>query len=91
MSSPSADQEMVELVSTLNGFLHRLSESVAVQGRFYAAASHELRTPLQALSGHLGLGLSSPRSSEEYRAILQEAHRQARRLKILVQDLLLLS
>jgi len=91
LATPSADAEMVELVATLNGLLQRLSDTVALQGRFYAAASHELRTPLQALSGHLGLGLSRPRSQEEYLTILQEAHGQSQRLKTLVRDLLLLS
>lgn len=90
LAAPSNDAEVVDLVSTLNGLLGRLAETAESKGRFYAAASHELRTPLQALSGHLELALSRTRSAEEYRAALEEANKQSRRLKSLVQSLLLL-
>jgi two-component system OmpR family sensor kinase len=79
------------LVATLNGLLGRLSETAASKGRFYSAASHELRTPLQALSGHLELSLSKPRTSDEYHAVVDEAYAQTRRLISLVQDLLMLN
>lgn len=91
LNEPSRDAEIVELVATLNGLLARLAETAASKGRFYSAASHELRTPLQALSGHLELALSKPRSAEEYHAVVDEAYLQTRRLISLVQDLLLLN
>lgn len=91
LSSPSEDAEMLELVATLNGLLSRLGDAAVVRGRFYAAASHELRTPLQALSGHLEVALSRERTPDEYRAALQEALAQARRLVSLVRDLLQLN
>lgn len=90
LAAPSNDSEIVELVSTLNAMLARLNETVAIRGRFYAAASHELRTPLQALSGHLDLAASRPRSEEEYRATIKEARTQTSRLINLTRDLLLL-
>src|SRR5579871_975109 len=76
LDAPSQDAEIVELVSTLNGLLVRLSETAAAKGRFHAAASHELRTPLQALSGHLDLALRQPRAAEAYRAVIAEAYAQ---------------
>ncbi|HEX2950536.1 MAG TPA: ATP-binding protein [Armatimonadota bacterium] len=91
LTTPSEDIEMVELVGTLNNLLARLGETVTAKGRFYAAASHELRTPLQALSGHLEVALSRQRPADKYRAALEEAHTQTRRLTILVRDLLLLN
>lgn len=91
LNAPSGDAEMVELVSTLNGLLARLSETAAAKGRFHAAASHELRTPLQALSGHLDLALRKPRTAEAYRAVIAEAYTQTRRLIALTGDLLLLN
>lgn len=91
LKAPSGDLEVVELVGTLNGLLERLTATAAVRERFYAAASHELRTPLQALSGHLELALSRPRSAPEYQAALGEAYGQTRRLIALVQGLLLLN
>ena len=91
LAPSSQDAEIVELVQTLNGLLSRLSEAAAARGRFYAAASHELRTPLQALSGHLELALTRPRSAEAYRDVVEEAQEQTRRLMSLVRDLLLLN
>ena len=90
LNRPSDDIEIVELVATLNGLLHRLSETATAKERFYSAASHELRTPLQALLGHLELALSRERSKEEYQKVVEEAYTQARRLIFLVKGLLLL-
>lgn len=84
LKAPSADQEMRELVETLNGLL-------LARGRFYAAASHELRTPLQGLLGHLELALSRSRSAEYYEQALREVYGQTRRLTDLVRALLTLN
>ena len=89
--APSKDAEVTRLVDTLNGLLERISDDAAAKGRFYAAASHELRTPLQALSGHLELSLTRPRSQIEYQAVVEEANAQAQLLSRLVSDLLQLN
>lgn len=86
----SPDPEVVELVDTLNDLMHRVTNAAESKGRFYAAASHELRTPLQALSGHLELATSRPRTTEEYRAAIDEAKVQTKRLVGLVEGILLL-
>lgn len=91
LTAPSQDTEVIALVTTLNGLLSGLTAMAASKGRFYAAASHELRTPLQALSGHLEVALSRPRTGVEYHAALAEAHLQTRRLTGLVQALLTLN
>ncbi len=91
LASPSEDRELKQLVETFNRFLDRLSQSAEARSRFYASASHELRTPLQALSGHLELALSKPRNEEQYRATLEEARTQTRRLIRLTGDLLALN
>lgn len=91
LEAPSPDAEVVHLVETLNALLARVEQTARAKGRFYAAASHELRTPLQALSGHLEVALSKPRTSEEYRATIAEAQQQTGRLISLVRDLLLLN
>ncbi|MDQ3814383.1 MAG: ATP-binding protein [Armatimonadota bacterium] len=91
LTAPSQDAEVVDLVTTLNDLLARVAAMSASRGRFYAAASHELRTPLQALLGHLEVALSRPRTAAEYRATLEEAHAQTRRLTSLVQALLTLN
>ena len=57
---------------------------------FYAATSHELRTPLQALSGHIDLALSKPRTNDELKRALLEAQKQTQRLTSLTNDILTL-
>lgn len=91
LESPSNDREIQELIGSLNGMLARREGAAGIRGRFYSASSHELRTPLQALSGHLELALSRPRSVEEYRTAVEEAYSQTRRLASIMEDLLLLS
>ena len=91
LEAPTQDVEVTELVTTLNGLLERLADTVSARGRFYAAASHELRTPLQALSGHLELALNRDRDAIEYRAMLEEARVQTKRLITLARDLLFLN
>lgn len=90
LKAPTRDAEVRELVTTLNDLLDRVDAAASERGRFYAAASHELRTPLQALSGHLELAASKPRTEEEYRRAIDEARGQASRLASLVEDILLL-
>lgn len=90
LTAPSEDVEMRELVATLNDFLSRMEQAAEEKAHFYGAASHELRTPLQALSGHLEVALSQPRTAEEYAVALREAHEQSQRLTSLVQSILLL-
>jgi signal transduction histidine kinase len=90
LNAPSADVEIVNLVSTLNGLLTRVADTVAAKGRFHAAASHELRTPLQAMSGHLELALNRERTNAEYRRFLVEANTYSQRLIDLTRDILLL-
>ncbi len=91
LHAPSPDSEVVGLVDTLNGLLERIAHDIVSKERFYTAASHELRTPLQALSGHLEVALSRDRKAGEYRAALEEALAQTRRLSSLVQSLLFLN
>lgn len=91
LATPSEDSEIVELVGTLNGLLNRISQTALSKSRFYSSASHELRTPLQALLGHLELAIARPRTSDDYRAAIEESYSQTKRLVSLVEDLLLLS
>lgn len=88
--APSQDEEIQELVSTLNHLIDRLSDSLSAKGRFFASVSHELRTPLQALLGQLEVTLSRKRACDEYESALREAMAQTQRLTGLVRSLLLL-
>jgi signal transduction histidine kinase len=87
----SSDQEMQNLVSTLNQMLDNVHEAALSKERFHTSASHELRTPLQALAGHLSITLSRDRDATQYKEAVQEAALHTARLSKLTRDLLLLN
>lgn len=88
--SPARD-EIGELVSTLNSMLARLAETVERERRFTADASHELRTPLAAIETAIEVTLTQDRPGDEYQRVLQTVLHQTQRLRLLAQQLLLLS
>lgn len=49
ISAPSAPQEMVPVVESLNHLLERLADTLENEKRFTANAAHELQTPLAAV------------------------------------------
>ncbi len=86
-----AGDELDRLAQTLNDMLDRLKLAFEEVRHFSADASHELQTPLTILKGEIEVGLRSPRSPEEYRAILRSALEEIDRIARLVDGLLLLS
>ena len=85
------DQELQSLAGTLNETFARLEAAFERQSRFTADASHELRTPLSVLSSHLEFALSRPSLDADQRETLEACQRAARRMKALVEALLLLA
>lgn len=91
-----SEDEVAELGRTLEGMLHALSSARAEteamldrQRAFVADASHELRTPLTSVLANLEL-LSETLRGEEASAA-ESALRSSRRMRRLVEDLLLLA
>lgn len=69
--------------------LHRLEK---IRRDFVANASHELRTPLTVITGYLDtLRQDDGAAAEEWGRPVQEMHRQAERMRRILEDLLLLS
>ncbi|MBC7819362.1 MAG: sensor histidine kinase, partial [Planctomycetaceae bacterium] len=68
-----------------------LESAFEQQARFTADASHELRTPLAVIMSQIELALSKPRSNEEYLAALETCQRASRRMRSLIDSLLLLA
>lgn len=58
---------------------------------FVANASHELKSPLTVISGHLEMLEDEPKLSANALKSLQTAQKQTRRMRALIEDLLLLS
>lgn len=83
--------ELDRLAQTFNGLLDRIAEYVAKRRDFLANAAHELRTPLSAIHSSLEVSLTSERSSDQYRELLEELLEQTSSLETLVNQLLLLS
>lgn len=87
----TGQDEFSRLALTFNGMLARLERAFEQQQRFAADASHELRSPLTLIQGYTSMALSRPRTAAEYRGALEATDRAARRMNVIVQDLLLLA
>jgi signal transduction histidine kinase len=83
--------ELADLSRAFNALLGRVQETFERQRRFTAEASHQLRTPLTALLGQVEVALRRDRDADEYRRVLGTVHRQAERLRRVVESLLFLA
>ncbi|GIW07446.1 MAG: two-component sensor histidine kinase [Dehalococcoidia bacterium] len=84
--------ELGRLAATFNEMLASLERAYRSEQRFVSDASHELRAPLTAIQANLELLERRPNmpTSEQQEAV-GEAAREARRLAVLVADLLMLA
>ena len=85
------DSELGELAVVLNSTFDRLQSAFERQQQFTADASHELRTPLSVSSTHTELALARQRSPEDYRLALQTCQHAAKRMRGLIDALLVLA
>jgi heavy metal sensor kinase len=85
------DDELGELITTINGMIRRLRESFEQMREFSVNVAHELKTPLTILKGESELALTKPitRAAGEKLATtyLEETVRMSR----IVEDLLMLA
>jgi signal transduction histidine kinase len=83
-----SNDEIGELVRTMNGMMDRLETSFETQNNFISNASHELNTPLTAIIGEAEVALSRQRSVMEYqetlKSILSEAEKLDKKTKALL-------
>jgi heavy metal sensor kinase len=85
------DSELGNLANVLNKTFDRLQDAFERQQQFTADASHELRTPLSVIATHTELALSRSRTNEDYRAAIETCQRAAKRMKTLIDALLILA
>jgi heavy metal sensor kinase len=83
--------ELDRLSATINGFLDRIGRYLERNREFTANAAHELRSPLAAIQSSLEVALNSDRGVEEYKDVLAEILDECGRLRMLVNQLLLLA
>jgi two-component system heavy metal sensor histidine kinase CusS len=84
-------RELVSLAVEFDGMLERLRNSFERLSQFTADAAHEFRTPLNNLLGATSLALARPRSSEEYRTLLEANLEEYQRLSHMMERLLFLA
>lgn len=92
------DTEVGRLTTALNGMLTRIEDSIRQRDasqqrmrRFVADASHELRTPLASIRGFAELHRQGAVPDEQVSPTFARIEAEARRLGVLVDDLLLLA
>jgi signal transduction histidine kinase len=83
------DDEVMQLASTFNDMLDRVSTAIEEQRRFMDDAGHELRTPLTIARGHLELVDSD--DPEEVRRTIDLVVDEVDRMTRIVNDLMLLA
>ena len=90
---PAGNDEMAQVVDTLNEMLAALESASTAQRRFVADASHELRAPLTTIQGNLAFlqRHADELPPAERRTMLADAHGETLRLARLVDDLLMLA
>ena len=82
------DDEIGELVNTINDMSVKIGQSEKTQTEFIASVSHELRTPLTAISGWGETLLTSENLDAETRRGVVIIAREAKRLTGMVEELL---
>jgi heavy metal sensor kinase len=84
--------EVGQLAAVINDLLGRLEHAFVQQRQFMADASHELRTPVAVVQHEASLALSRPgRAASEYEDSLTIVRDAGRRMRLIVDDLLLLA
>jgi two-component system OmpR family sensor kinase len=85
----AGDDELGELVRTVNAMLDRVETGVAAQRRFVDDAGHELRTPITIVRGHLEV--LDPADPDDVRSTVALVDDELGRMNRMVGDLLLLA
>jgi heavy metal sensor kinase len=85
------DDEMDNLIQTINGMISGLEGSFKRMAEFTADVSHELKTPLCAMRGEAEVLLLKERKGEEYQEGLAHFIEQFDALNQMINDLILLS
>jgi len=88
---PERDDELRDLIISLNDLFVRLDDGFGALARFAADASHELRTPLAVMATELEVSLRHPRPASEWESTARNTLEELGRVSKLVEGLLALA
>lgn len=91
LESSVHDQEIRELIFSLNKMFVCLEDNFTSQKRFVSDTSHELRHPITILKSEIEVALLQDRSPEEYRNLLKQLFGISERMQHIVNDMLTLA
>lgn len=84
----SGSDEIAELACTFNNLLNRLDSAFKREQQFIADVAHELKTPLSVIQSSLEIALSKNRKNYEYRKLIEEVIKDAKRLSSILKNVL---
>ena len=90
VSTDGLPQEIIPMITSLNGLLLRLDYALSSERRFTSDAAHELRTPLAALKAQAQVAARSNNKDQRINAI-EQIIRSMDRLTRMVEQLLTLA
>ncbi len=91
LSSSVHDQEIRDLIHSLNRMFECLETNFNSQKRFVSDTSHELRHPITILRSEIEVALLQERTPQEYRALLKQLFSISERMQHIVNDMLTLA
>lgn len=83
--------EMIPVVDKLNDLLHRLGQTLSRERAFSGDVAHELRTPLAGICSTIEVAIATERSGPEYKEALSDCLAIAKRMHVVVENLLMLA
>ena len=84
-------RELQPVATAFDAMLARLEDSFTRLSQFSADLAHELRTPISNIRGEAEVTLTRPRTSEEYRNVIESITGECERLSGIVDNLLFLA
>lgn len=84
-------RELQPLALAFDDMLERLEDSFTRLSQFSADLAHELRTPIANIRGEAEVALTRPRTTAEYREVIESTVAECERLSGIVDNLLFLA
>ncbi len=88
---PDTKDEIKRLADTLNDMIERLDRSFSSQQNFIQDVSSELKAPLELLRKEIDAAVQSPRSPQEYEALLRNGLKEINKFEKVIEELEILA